>query len=403
MPLKAVLIDLSKTLVDSDGRIVPGMPEAIRRFRNAGLKVAIVTNDPQADARLALIEAGISVNLIVGRDTVRVKKPSPKFCQYPAQQFGVKTHEMVYIGDDDNTDALAAVNAGVLYLAARWANPDPHYGFPCNNPDSAVRFVTRFLMDDPVWYWRLKRDDRIGREVDVLGLLQATRGPHHLKSVLKSGSDPQVNGLGLRGFFFRRLLTALYLGGHLEDVDYWTWYPSHNGQPKTKHERFLLEASRLFKDRYIPGLLRRHTVATKAAFARFNGQGDPGFLNQMNTVCLNPDAVPKINIRARIESKRILVVDDFATEGHSFECARNLLFQGGADSVLCVCFGRYHDDYQIQTPRSGLDFDPWAPRTFEARDYRSETVQGRRNLTAEQEVERLMTLDIPVLRPTRAP
>jgi hypothetical protein len=55
------------------------------------------------------------------------------------------------------------------------------------------------------------------------------------------------------------------------------------------------------------------------------------------------------------------VVDDFATGGYSFECARNLLIEGGASDVACVALGKYGLRYHIVSPRPGYSWDPFSP------------------------------------------
>lgn len=391
MPLKLVLIDFSNTLASPSGKMAPLMPEAIARCREHGLKVAIVTNGRRTQTLAALQKADIEVDLVLGSDTVGAKKPSPAFCEKAIVHFGVKPHECVYLGDDDKTDALCAVNAGVLYLAAHWANPAAQYGIPCGTPDSFIRFVFRFLVQPPFWYQHIEAKDRRGRMVAVRGLYFTTRTSTLLKDVLKYGYDPKVGDVKGRGFLFRRLLSSLYGTGLIGDIDYWTWYPSHDGNPiRPKHAEFLLQTSRLFRDRYLPDLLHRHKAAAKAAFARARGE-DPGFLNQVNSVHVNP------LYRERIQRKRVLVVDDFSTKGYSFECARNLLLHAGAGSVLGVCFARYHSDYVIQSPRKGLSFDPWTPCNFAVGDFTEAAVVGTLATGMTDDVQRLATLDISPL------
>ena len=345
--LKVVIFDVSKTVIDDDGGAVRGIADAIAALGRAGVKIAFAANESEAKAERVLRRAGIDWDLIVGQDTAQARKPSPRFCSIPADTFGAEPHEMIYVGDNDSTDALCAVNARVLYLAALWANPNPKYGMPVQNPDALLRFVFRFLMEQPRWYWKLDRRDSLRRHVHVRGLLPATRQSVELKNVLKFERDLRVEGLDYWSFLFRRLVTALMIDGLLSDIDTWTWYPSASGAPKRRRfTKSFDTASRTFRDYHVPDLLVRHREAIKSATARARGS-PPTFANQVSTVHLNPD------YETRVREKHVLVADDFCTAGYSFEWARNMLFAAGARDVTCVAFGRYWDEYRVQVPKKG--------------------------------------------------
>jgi hypothetical protein len=64
-------------------------------------------------------------------------------------------------------------------------------------------------------------------------------------------------------------------------------------------------------------------------------------------------------LRNHIAEDNVLVLDDFITEGNSFECARNLLFAAGAANVVCVSIGKYGQRYNLVTIKS--EFNPFAP------------------------------------------
>lgn len=184
------------------------------------------------------------------------------------------------------------------------------------------------------------------------------------------------------------MLTTLYNGAHLSDVDTLCWYPSHSGAPKHRsHVEYLDRVSRLFRDAHVPDLLVRHVPAQKLATARHAG-ALTWFSWQVNSVHLNPAR------RKNVEGKHVLVLDDFCTEGHSFEWARNLLYAAGARLVTCVACGRYHDEYNIYSPKKGVDFDPWAPVELGKKDgdFTREIVRGVIDASAMEEHQRLLRL-----------
>lgn len=391
--LRAAIIDLSDTVLSPDGKPAAGIANAIATLRKRGIKVAMAANRLEGPARQALETVGITVDLVVGSDTVGTKKPSPRFCTYAMERFGVNASETLYVGDSDKTDALCAVNAGVLYLSARWTNPNGLYGLPVDSPEKLLRFVFRFLLAAPQWYWVFDATDRQQRRTHVRALLPASRQAYALKQVLKFGVDLELEGLSYRAFLYRRLLTALYLDRLLADVDLWTWYPSHDGVSKEQHfHQFLEQGSRLFRDWYARDLLHRWRAAPKSAFARARGQA-VRFASQVQSVHLNPQW------KKRIKDKHILVVDDFCTAGFSFEWARNLLYAAGATQVSCVSFGRYHDEYEVHTLAPGQSFDPFSPCSLDDSDFVTQTVRGQVDHGAGQENRRLLAMQFQTGKP----
>ncbi len=94
-------------------RPFPGVEEGLRQFAHEGLKLACVTNKAESFT-LPLLEAtGLRAffDLVVGGDTLPRKKPDPLPLLHCAQQFSVRLHELLVVGDSAN-DALAARAAG---------------------------------------------------------------------------------------------------------------------------------------------------------------------------------------------------------------------------------------------------------------------------------------------------
>lgn len=368
MALRAVFFDLDGTLVTAGGSMVPGAAAMLQEIKALGLQVVIGSNHTDAYVQQRLRVAGLAPDQIVSRESVGVSKPSPQFCYQAAEGLGVKKNQLVYVGDDNRTDALCAINAGVLYLNAMWANNKPDYGIKVSQPEDVVRFVRAFLMRDPTWYWHLNTRDTVG-PLDVRAIIpggrdwDATMGQSTF-SVLKLDTDIDFPVIGkFSRFLFLYLLATIYLDELHDEFDTWCIIPPSGGQGHRKlFADFLAVAPKLFKQRFLGDLLIRHRPAQKAAFARHGGE-DPGFLNQANTLRLNAEH------QKAVAGKRIVVLDDFCTRGHSFECARHLLERGGAAKVTCLSVGRYGTRYTAQAPRLGLSWNPWQPAAFRDGDF----------------------------------
>jgi HAD superfamily hydrolase (TIGR01662 family) len=378
MSVEAVILDLDGTLLPK-GTSTPtaGVPDMIRALKQLNLRLAVASNNASAGAVRRLQAAGLPYDLVVAPDVIPQlrgkpeKKPSPEFCYEVLRQFRLThSNQLLYVGDSDTTDAICAVNAGVLYANAGWSNSGSRYGLQLNAPMAVPMLVWLFLQRQPVWHHALDVTDGDGRPVHIRTLSSARSDWNQqvtsaFKAVLKSGVAAKLGSVDAEDFLLLYLLTTIYLTGMYAAVDWWACYPSSTaGQINPKLRRFLDLYAKLFRDRFLGDLLVRHTSVVPQHQRRMRRQGVQ-FVDQMNSVQLNPAHRP--NVR----DKHVVVLDDFTTEGNSFECARLLLQHGGARQVTCVGIGSHRFLYDVQTPRAGLIWDPWQPNRFEPADFAS--------------------------------
>ena len=95
-----------------------GVHEGLAAMRAMGLRLACVTNKPQAFADPLLERCGMrhAFELVLGGDALPAKKPDPLPMLHAARALGAEPGEVVAIGDSVN-DALAARAAGMPVLA----------------------------------------------------------------------------------------------------------------------------------------------------------------------------------------------------------------------------------------------------------------------------------------------
>jgi phosphoglycolate phosphatase len=95
-------------------RLYPGAEEAVRGLRDAGYRVAICTNKPEALA-VDLIEAlGVTAlfDALIGADTLPVRKPDPEPLRQAVARAGGALEQSLLLGDTQ-TDYDTARAAGV--------------------------------------------------------------------------------------------------------------------------------------------------------------------------------------------------------------------------------------------------------------------------------------------------
>ena len=103
------------------GRPFDGIVPMLEALEAAGSRWGIVTNKPEDLARLLLPLLGWESRcaILVGGDTLPVRKPDPLPLLHAAQALGVDPRDCAYVGDDER-DILAARAARMPSVVALW-------------------------------------------------------------------------------------------------------------------------------------------------------------------------------------------------------------------------------------------------------------------------------------------
>ena len=378
MAIRGIVIDVSETLIH-DGQLVPEAQRFWEGCRLLGLKI-IVAATHQSDAD-RLKQLGLEGDVVASRESLKVNKPSPKYITVPAESLGLKMRELVYIGDSQN-DAFCAARAKIPFLRADWAAPDHTYGIPMPDIRTAGRFIHIYLTKAEPWFWSIDRLDNCGRPYRYRTMIDGRTRVNGNGQVVLAARELLKNGVQTyRWFFFYHLIASLHLSGLLEEVDYWTTYPS-SARGSTGHSGIaeaISPLAKLFHDTYQP-LLLRHTQVRKSHELKAQGI-ETRFDMQVGSVMLNPAFTKPL------AGKRVLVLDDFSTEGYSFEWARNALYNRGATSVICVAIGKFGTSILLETPRAGVTYDASARVALTDDDFEPEAYEsygGRIESAAEE-------------------
>ncbi|HEY0846817.1 MAG TPA: phosphoglycolate phosphatase [Noviherbaspirillum sp.] len=97
--------------------VYPGVREGLALLREKGLRLACVTNKPISFAEPLLEKTGLREHfeIVYGGDSLPKKKPDPYPLLRVCEDFGLRPHEVVALGDSSN-DAQAARAAGCRVL-----------------------------------------------------------------------------------------------------------------------------------------------------------------------------------------------------------------------------------------------------------------------------------------------
>jgi 2-phosphoglycolate phosphatase len=113
-----------------DSVLFAGVEPLLAALEGRGLRWGIVTNKPEALARGVVTGFGWETRcaVLVGGDTLAVRKPDPAPLQLACARLGVEPAQALYVGDDER-DIQAARAAGMPVVAALWG-----YRLPEDDP-----------------------------------------------------------------------------------------------------------------------------------------------------------------------------------------------------------------------------------------------------------------------------
>lgn len=376
--LKAVVLDLDGTLLGPGDRPADGVPEMLAALADAGFKRVVASNRTDVTAAPRLANAHIPYELLLDRPAMGSNKGSKEWVQKACADLGVDPHELVWLGDGD-LDMREAVNSKVAYFNAGWSAPDYQYGINLLEPQLFAAVVRECFAKPVDWFVALDAADPADRPVIVRAMTDSRGGGDlvlegQLRRFLKERGDFPLGPLMFGDVVTLQLLGSIYGAGLAQTTDTWAVYPGSKRVSGTNRSLapFVAHAARLFRTSYVDDLLLRHADALDSGQTRAGG-GSVSFGNQINTVHLSRERQQKIR------GKRIVVVDDFETDGNSLECARNLLLQAGARTVTCISIGKYRMRNRglarvVWAPVEGYGWDPYASTTHEQTSFRSTIV-----------------------------
>ena len=102
-------------------RLYPGAREALDRMRDAGLKMAVLTNKPVRFSRDLLQGLGVAGHfaLVYGGNSFETKKPNPEGLDKIMAELGARPERTLVVGDSA-VDVRTARNAGALACGVTW-------------------------------------------------------------------------------------------------------------------------------------------------------------------------------------------------------------------------------------------------------------------------------------------
>lgn len=101
--------------------LYPGIADAVRALRDAGIRLAVVTNkpEPQAQKIVAHLFPSDTFDAVYGNVDGRPRKPDRTVVDLALDTLGVRRENAVFVGDSD-VDVLTAHGAGLPCIGCAW-------------------------------------------------------------------------------------------------------------------------------------------------------------------------------------------------------------------------------------------------------------------------------------------
>jgi phosphoglycolate phosphatase len=105
-------------VMTANSTLYDGVLDTLRRIKESGMSIAIVTTKYayRIEAIFDKYESRDLLDLSIGADCVKAKKPDPEGVLYALNTFGLQKDEVLYVGDN-TVDAKTALAAGVPFCA----------------------------------------------------------------------------------------------------------------------------------------------------------------------------------------------------------------------------------------------------------------------------------------------
>lgn len=353
----------------------PDMAQLLHVLKQQGVAWALLTMQP-IDAAALCSAAGLpQPALHLSQDDIpgRKSRGSGLWLDQAAERLHLHKNQLVIVGTTE-WDWMTGINAGVLYIHARWASVLGRTidALVADDPVHLYWWLDRHLLNEPEWLFAL---DDVERRLRVRSLFQpdetfpgTSPTSFNLKTVFTYDQKVTVGAGSARDILMVHLLCSAYLDGSLPGRAWFCVYPSSTpGRVNDQLAEFLQVAKVMVGSYYRGDLLVRASKAIDTSMARANRQhGTVSIATQATTVHLNP------KYRSAVRGKTVIVFDDFTTEGMSLDWARNLLTKAGAREVIGVTIGKYRKPYTVFTPRPGVTIDAFAPNALTPADFTTE-------------------------------
>ncbi|MHC8968766.1 phosphoribosyltransferase [Priestia aryabhattai] len=326
--MSKTIIFPTATLKNQKNYVYSGMKELLEQFNNDGDKVIFMSHDR---SKLTDLEEEFDFVKLCYRWQVREMMKNDNSGNY------------ILVGSNDDDLKMASSTKSVL-LTPQWSDIQEdlavRYGLGIPSPKALYK-VVQIIKNQKVWFYELDVDEK----TKIYSLTSAnTKGDvtktekeivEGFRNSLKHGKKKYFKVLQLH------FLASLIHNPIFKEVNIWTFMPS-SGIELNEDLWALKERARILMGKKLTEpLFFRHTPIRKSH--SFKNNEDRLYCDRhFSSININPD------YQKKLRGKVICVIDDYLTNGTSFETLRNLLMSAGVKKVIFVSLGRFKRGWGIE-------------------------------------------------------
>jgi hypothetical protein len=317
------------TIFNESFQMYEGIKELLESLNSEGHNIIVISHDHHSIA--------IMTRIFRENFQFEVRCEFRRFIKVYVDESNAKDHILVGSSDDD---LILAANKRILIINPGWSikqdEKPARYGITLNTPFQLLKAI-RLIANQNKWYFELK----VSEETQVLALTSANTFNWDVKpterqilegfeGLLKAGNRKYFNTL------YFHLISGVMKDPVLRNVEIWGTFPTSNGTVNEELEELKERCRYLTRRRMTEPLFIRHISVEKSRNTPHDTRLNQGCKKHFDSITLNP-----YYNSSRIRGKVVCVLDDYMTNGISFETARNLLLQAGARKVILLALGRY--------------------------------------------------------------
>lgn len=324
------------TVFNESFQMYDGIKELFESLNSEGHNLIVISHDPQS---IAIMQRFFRENF-----QFEVRCEFRRFIRVNVDETNAKDYILVGSSDDD---LILAANKRMLIINPGWSvkqdEKPARYGITLNTPYQLLEAI-RLIANQSEWYFNLE----VSEDTQVLALTSANTKNHDVntserevldgfRELLKSGDRKYFNTL------YFHLISGVMKNPELREVEIWGTFPSSSSTKVNEELEELKERCRYLTGRRMTEpLFKRHTTVSKSRGTDEDERLRIGCKKHFDSIVLND----YYQQRNRIRDKVVCVLDDYLTNGISFETARNLLLAAGAKKVILVGLGRFRKGAQ---------------------------------------------------------
>ncbi|MEB6113339.1 hypothetical protein MXM64_09840 [Kurthia gibsonii] len=250
-----------------------------------------------------------------------------------------KVKDTIIVGSSNN-DLFLATELKTLIINPGWSDireaMPARYGITLDTPQKLLEAI-RIIDNQNSWYFNLFIDE-CSKVISLTSAntynsditVQEKEVVEGFSKLLKKGDRKYFNSL------YFHLISGIMKDEHLKSVDIWGVFPTSTGNVNEEIEELKERCRYLTGKKQKQPIFIRHTAVSKSHHTSYIERLNVGCAKHLDSIIINPHYTKK-----KLKGKKVCIIDDYLTNGISFETARNLLLAAGVEQVILLSLGRF--------------------------------------------------------------